>query len=200
MKYNKVDIQADRAAGMTVKELSSKYGIPTRTIDRIISKSSIKDTEVDIFIPSKGVVDVIYTLAKRGNGITYKEEWDMLSTLIGIVTEDVRKSVRRSVRAKADKEGVVVTFVPNWLDCKNHTTPRDSVKLMCELAHNLQCHITESIDYYMQETGNTNTYDIKQSLLTYGVQGWSNIPLNSYCDIIDEVVCNLESFNNEKEN
>lgn len=183
---------------LDAKTIASQLGVSEPTVRRWVK--GIKKPKSNKY---ESLVNTIYPLATRPQGISASEENNIYKDVYGCVSDEetgrfhinINKSqkqqIRTQVRAKAEQEGKVALFVPDWVSLRS---PRPSFNRMLQMTNDLYERMQEYLSEYMVEFNMPKEarYAIEQQLLIMLVPKYSPRSIYDICKQAAEVVDQLE--------
>lgn len=183
---------------LDAKTIASQLGVSEPTIRRWVK--GIKKPKSNKY---ESLVNTVYPLAIRTQGISASEENNIYKGVFGCVqdedtgqfhiniTKSQKQQIRTQVRTKAEQEGKVALFVPDWVSLKS---PRPSFNRMLEMTNDLYERMQEYLSEYMVEFNmpKESRYAIEQQLLIMLVPKYSPRNIYDICKQAAEVVDQLE--------
>lgn len=183
---------------LDTKTIASQLGVSEPTVRRWVK--GIKKPRSNKY---ESLVNTIYPLAIRPHGISASEENNIYKGVFGCVqdedtgqfhiniTKSQKQQIRTQVRTKAEQEGKVALFVPDWVSLKS---PRPSFNRMLEMTNDLYERMQEYLSEYMVEFNmpKESRYAIEQQLLIMLVPKYSPRNIYDICKQAAEVVDQLE--------
>ena len=182
----------------SASEVAKQLGVSEPTIRRWVK--GIKKPKSNKYDP---VVQAVYSLAIRPQGIRGSEERAIYKDVYGFkkdeesgtihmnITDSQKHYIRSQVRARAEQEGKVALFVPDWVSLRS---PRPSFNRMLEMTNDLYERMQEYISEYMVEfeMPKEARYAVEQQLLVMLVPKYSPRNIYDVCSQAAEVVDQLE--------
>lgn len=183
---------------LDAKTVASQLGVSEPTIRRWVK--GIKKPKSNKY---ESLVNTVYPLATRIHGIRASEENNIYKEMFGFVQDDetghyhinINKSqkqqIRSQVRARAEQEGKVALFVPDWVALQ---APRHSFNRMLQMTNDLYERMQEYLSEYMVEFNipKESRYAVEQQLLIMLVPKYSPRSIYDVCKQSAEVVDQLE--------
>lgn len=190
---------------LPAKEIAVQLGVSESTVRRWV-----KGVSKRVYNQYDVVVDKLYTLATRPQGVRQKEEWLLYAEHYGnsineetgeklpSLTESQKSYIRSLVKAKAIKEGNIALFVPDWVA---PTEPRLSWESMLAMTNEMYDRMQEYVNGYMYEFDmpKDSRYAVTQQLLVLLVPEYSPRNILDVCKQATDVVDTLEQRKELKE-
>lgn len=182
----------------SASEVAKQLGVSEPTVRRWVK--GVKKPKSNKY---NSIVQKVYEMAARPQGIGGSEERTLYKEMYGFkkddesgeihvnMTDSQKNYIRTQVRAKAEQEGKVALFVPDWVSLKS---PRPSFNRMLEMTNDLYERMQEYLSEYMVEFNMPKEarYAIEQQLLIMLVPKYSPRSIYDVCSQAAEVVDQLE--------
>lgn len=194
---------------LDAKTIASQLGVSEPTIRRWVK--GIKKPKSDKY---SSIVQKVLVLATRPQGISGSEERALYKEEYGFkeeeetgdihlsITDSQKNYIRSQVRAKAEQEGKVALFVPDWVSLRS---PRPSFNRMLEMTNDLYERMQEYLSEYMVEFNmpKESRYAVEQQLLIMLVPKYSPRSIYDVCkqaaEVVDQLEHNLNPNHNKEE-
>lgn len=183
---------------LDAKTVASQLGVSEPTVRRWVK--GIKKPKSNKY---ESLVNTIYPLATRPQGISASEENNIYKDVFGCVSDEEtglfhmnisksqKQQIRTQARTKAEQEGKVALFVPDWVSLRS---PRPSFNRMLQMTNDLYERMQEYLSEYMVEfeIPKESRYAVEQQLLVMLVPKYSPRNIYDVCKQAAEVVDQLE--------
>ena len=161
----------------------------------------------------ESLVNTIYPLATRRQGISASEENNIYKDVFGYISDEEtgrfhinisksqKQQIRTQARTKAEQEGKVALFVPDWVSLR---FPRPSFNRMLQMTNDLYERMQEYISEYMVEfeMPKEARYAVEQQLLVMLVPKYSPRNIYDVCsqaaEVVDQLEWNMDDSPNKK--
>lgn len=182
----------------SASEVAKQLGVSEPTVRRWVK--GIKKPKSNKY---DSIVQKVYEMATRPQGISGSEERALCKEMYGFkkdeesgeihvnMTDSQKNYIRTQARTKAEQEGKVALFVPDWVSLKS---PRPSFNRMLQMTNDLYERMQEYLSEYMVEFNmpKESRYAIEQQLLIMLVPKYSPRSIYDICKQAAEVVDQLE--------
>lgn len=185
---------ADRTNGMSYASIESKYaqyGVTVKWCKRVCKDIKVIKIESS---PQRAVAAIL-PLATRPIGVKPSEYFPILKEAYGVVYDEeagyhklnmtaAQKSYMRSqVKEKAQKQGKVAHFIPEWLD---RTDPEFCNQVMMMCAQSLYDSFEEQVNFFLSmfpelAEGKGKGYSIRNELFSLVVSGYDPSGVHNRC-------------------